>query len=305
MNEESLSLNKDRPENPGLLLIHGETFRENFNHRPFTIQHRLANHSLFTLEQLVALAKRLPTQNVKYQAADLPVSHGLYDGPQTGLSTEETIRQIEECRSWMVIKWVENDPAYRELLGQCLDEIQYFSEPLEPGMCMREGFIFVSSPGAVTPYHMDPEYNFLLQISGTKSVHMFDGSDPSIVSAQEREEFMSTDGNRSLTFKEEYEAKSSIFELTPGVGLHFPVMTPHWVQNGNQVSISFSITFRTPASERWSIVNDINTRLRRFGLQPTPFGRSRWRDLTKYQAYRVFRRADRLIRRSTPETYKK
>jgi hypothetical protein len=278
-----------------LLRIDDETFRRNFNQRPFTIQHSLAEHPLFKLEQLVALAHRLPAQNVKYQAADLPVNHGLYDGPQTGLSTEETIRQIEECKSWMVIKQVENDPLYRELLDYCLDEIQQLSEPLEPGMCKREGFIFVSSPNAVTPYHMDPEYNFLLQIKGRKTVHMFDGTDPAIVSPKEREEFMASDGNYKLTFKDEYEAKSMVFNLTPGVGLHFPVMTPHWVQNGDQVSISFSITFRTPASERWSMVNDVNVHLRRFGLQPSPFGRSRLRDSAKYQAYRVFRRAKELM----------
>ncbi|HKE58453.1 MAG TPA: hypothetical protein VKB46_17195 [Pyrinomonadaceae bacterium] len=294
-------MSQERPPTPvnlngsSLLAIDQEIFRGGFNRHPFTIQHRLADHPLFTLEQLVGLAKRLPAQNVKYQAADLPVNHGLYDGPQTGLSTEETIRQIEECKSWMVIKQVENDPLYRELLDHCLDEIQDLSEPLEPGMCKREGFIFVSSPSAVTPYHMDPEYNFLLQVKGRKTVHMFDGTDPSIVSPKEREEFMASDGNYKLTFKDEYETKAQVFDLTPGVGLHFPVMTPHWVQNGDQVSISFSITFRTPTSERWSMVNDVNVRLRRFGLEPTPFGRSRLRDSAKYQAYRVLRRAKELM----------
>jgi hypothetical protein len=279
-----------------LLNIPEETFRANFNRTPFTIQHRLADHRLFQLEQLVELAKRLPAGNVKYHAADLPVNHGLYDGPQNGLSTEETIRQIQECRSWMVIKWVETDPIYRELLHNCLDQVRELSEALEPGMCRREGFIFVSSPGAVTPYHMDPEYNFLLQINGTKNVHMFDGTDPSIVSPHEREAFMASDGNYKLTFKDEYEEKAMVFNLTPGVGLHFPVMTPHWVQNGDEVSISFSITFRTPNSERWSIVNDVNLKLRRFGVTPTPFGRSAVRDSAKYQAYRVFRRAQGLVK---------
>jgi hypothetical protein len=279
-----------------LLDIPEATFNANFNRTPFTIGHHLANHPLFTLEQLVNLAKRLPPENVKYHTGELPVNHGLYDGAQTGLSTEETIRQIEECKSWMVIKWVENDPAYRELLDGCLDQVQELSEPLEPGMCKREGFIFISSPSAVTPYHMDPEYNFLLQVRGSKTVHMFDGTDPSIVSPAEREEFMASDGNYKLTFKDEYEAKAMVFELKPGVGLHFPVMTPHWVQNGDSVSISFSITFRTPASERWSIVNDFNIQLRRFGLHPTPFGRSQMRDSAKYQAYRVLRRAQGFVK---------
>ena len=44
-----------------------------------------------------------------------------------------------------------------------------------------EGFIFVSSPGSVTPYHIDPERNFLLQVRGNKTMHMFDGSDRSLL----------------------------------------------------------------------------------------------------------------------------
>lgn len=280
---------------PDLLQVDAETFHANFNRQGFTMRHHLAGHPLFTLEQLVALAQRLPVENVKYQGADLPVSHALYDGPQTGLSIQETIRQIEECNSWMVLKWVEKDPAYRELLNHCLDEIQYLSEPVEPGMCKREGFIFISSPAAVTPYHIDPEYNFLLQIRGRKTVHVFDASDRSILPPQELEEFMAAGGKRNLGFKDEYEAKSSVFELTPGVGLHVPVLAPHWVKNGDEVSISFSITFRTPASERWSIVNDVNVRLRRFGMQPTPFGCSRLRDSAKYQTYRALRRVKRLV----------
>jgi len=36
-------------------------------------------------------------------------------------------------------------------------------------MGRREGFIFVSSPGSVTPHHMDPEHNFLLQITRTEA----------------------------------------------------------------------------------------------------------------------------------------
>lgn len=283
---------------PGSLLdFDEELFRANFNRHPFTIQHHLIDHELFRLDQLVALAQRLPAEHVKYNSGDIPVSQGLYKGPQTGLSVKETIRQIEECNSWMVLKWVENDLVYRELLDSCLDEIQRLSEPLDPGMCMREGFIFVSSPSAVTPYHMDPEYNFLLQIRGQKAVHIFDGSDRSILSEEELEEFLASGGDKNLTFKDEYEARSSVFQLVPGLGLHFPVTAPHWVQNGDQVSISFSITFRTPASERRNAIYDFNSRLRRRGLQPTPFDKSRLRDSAKFHTYRALRRAKSFLNR--------
>ncbi len=42
-----------------------------------------------------------------------------------------------------------------------------------------------------------------------------------------------------------FEAKSWTFDLQPGSGLHFPVTYPHWVKNADEVSISFSIAFRT------------------------------------------------------------
>ena len=66
--------------------------------------------------------------------------------PRNGLSIEETIRRIEECRSWLVLKYVERDPEYRELLDRCVDEVQALCDPPLPGIDQREAFIFISSP---------------------------------------------------------------------------------------------------------------------------------------------------------------
>ncbi len=273
-----------------------ETFRADFNRYPFTVRHHLVNHPLFALERLVALAQSMPAEHVKYNSGDVALSQGLYHGPQTGLSIEETIYQIEKCNSWMVIKWIEKDPEYRELLDQCLDQIQSLSEPLDPGMCKREGFIFVSSPAAITPYHMDPEYNFLLQIRGQKTMHLFDRSN---LSEKELEDYMTSGSNYDLKYDSKYK-EQAVVALTPGMAVHVPVTTPHWVENGNEVSISLSITFRTIASERRSIVYEVNSRLRRFGLNPRPFDRSPILDSAKYQTYRVLRRTKRLLGRGDP-----
>src|SRR5262249_2973599 len=152
----------------------------------------------------------------------ISVATGLYDGPRNGLSVRETIRRIEECRSWMVINNVELDPEYRRLLDRCLDEVQVLSEPVDPGMFRREGFVFISSPFSVTPFHMDPEYNFLLQVRGGKRISIWDSRDRSILSEVALEKYFSG-ANRQIAFKEEYQQTASVFELAPGQGLHFPV----------------------------------------------------------------------------------
>ena len=115
--------------------------------------------------------------NFEYNAGTLPVNQDQRLTPRNGLSVDETIRRIEECKSWMVLKHVENDPTYRELLYDCLAEVKPLSERIVPGMREAYAYIFLTSPGSVTPYHMDPEHNFLLQIRGSKTVHLFDGRD--------------------------------------------------------------------------------------------------------------------------------
>jgi hypothetical protein len=276
-------------------LIDPAAFRAGIDRKPFLIEHRLTDHPLLALPQLIELAGRLPEENVEYNAGDLPVSLDPALTPHTGLSIEETMRRIKECRSWMVLKYVEREPAYRKLLDDCLDQIQALSEPLAPGMCARQGFIFISSPGSVTPYHMDHEYNFLLQVRGRKKVSMFDVWDRAVLSEQELERTYSRGSHRNLEFKDEYQKKASVFELTPGLGLHFPVTAPHWVKNGDEVSISFSVTFRTPASDRRGSLYHVNAWLRRHGIEPLPPGRSPARDSLKFQAARVARRAKRLV----------
>lgn len=272
-----------------LLELDAATFQNDFNVRAFTVKHNLADHPLLSLARLMELSRALPESSVEYNAGDVPVSQDPTQTPRNGLSIEETLRRIEEHRSWMVLKNVERDAEYQALLDACLDEVQPLSEAIAPGMTKREAFIFISSPGSTTPYHIDPEYNFLLQIRGTKFMTVFDRNDREVLSETELENYLAG-AHRNLSFKDEYQPKGEVFELPPGVGLHVPVTAPHWVKNGDEVSISLSITFQTPNNERRRTVYRVNAGLRKRGLRPTPFGHSALRDTLKFNAYRVARR---------------
>ena len=277
------------------LHIEPARFRERFAQQPFVVRHRLTDHPLFALPRLIELARTLPEDQVEYNAGDVSVSLDPARTPRTGLSIDETIRRIEECRSWMVFKNVERDPEYRALLDACLDQVRELSESIVPGMGQREGFIFVSSPNSVTPYHMDPEHNFLLQICGRKQVSLFDGDDRALLSERELEKFYAR-GHRNLVFDDANQQKAHVFELTPGDGLHFPVTWPHWVRNGPHVSVSFSITFRTLWSDRREILYHVHERLGRLGIRLPAVGSSELADGAKYHAFRTLARARRLLR---------
>jgi hypothetical protein len=277
-----------------LLDIDPETFRGCFDRRPFLIGHALTNHPLFEISRLMRLCRSLPESSVEYNAGNIPVSVTPERTPGNGLSAEETIRRIAECKSWLALKYVEQEPEYRALLQGCLAEVARHSESLRPGMCLAQGFIFISSPGAVTPYHMDPEHNFLLQIRGGKRIHLFDGRDRSILSEEELEQFY-RGGQRNLTYPTNGERRGWTFDLSPGFGLHFPVTAPHYVRNGAEISVSFSITFRTPELKRRRLVHICNAFLRRRGLRPSPAGTHSRQDILKYFTSGIALRIHRLF----------
>jgi hypothetical protein len=276
-------------ESSRLLRIEPSEFNRDFGNSPFLIGHNLAGHRLFEFPRLLDLARALPASSVEYNAGNLAVNQDPNQTPRNGLSAEETIRRIEQCRSWMVLKNVEQDTEYRDLLYRCLGEIETRDHPYCRGICHREGFIFVSSPGSVTPYHMDPECNFLLQIQGNKQVSLFDGNDRSLLTEEELERSY-VGAHRNLKFADENQAKARVFEMGPGDGLHFPVTWPHWVAVHGEVSISFSITFRTRATERREMLYQVNHWLRGRGWRPTPPGASTVRDTVKFNGYRILRR---------------
>jgi hypothetical protein len=281
-----------------LLELEPQSFRAQFPHQPFLIKHNLVGHPLFSIERLLELAKCLPEKNVEYSAGNIPVDMGNQLSPRTGLSPDETIRRIQEARSWMVLKYVENDADYRRLLDQCLDEVKELSEAMVPGMCQREGFIFLTSPNSVTPFHLDPEHNFLLQVRGRKQVSIFDPRQSEVITEADIEQGL-FGKIRNLVYKEEFQQKGRLFELDPGMGLHFPLVAPHWVKNLDNVSISFSITFRSRDSERRATLHQLNSRLRARGMNPAPVGRSPIRDTVKYQGARAMRRFRRVLGRDS------
>lgn len=273
-----------------------QVFSDKFNRTPFKIGHHLSSNTLFSLESLVELSQSLPNDRVEYNAGDLPVTQDPNRTPQNGLSVLETIERIENCKSWMVLKNVEQNPRYKQLLEECLNEVSPYAELASKGMTHKQGFIFISSPGSVTPFHIDPENNFLLQIRGTKKVWMFGQNDRHVLSEQQIEDFFAG-AHRNLEFKEEFRSRGQSFDLNPGEGLHFPVVAPHYVENGPQVSISFSITFQTEDSSDRQSLHRFNRTLRKLGMRPSNVGSNPDSDTRKLAILKMMRTAKRFVER--------
>lgn len=284
-----------RPVPQGAVSFNGDTFGRDYSQHPFRVTHSLAAHPLFALDRLAALAEALPARRMEWNSGALPLSVGPDETPSNGMGAVETLRNIHHCNSWIVLKHVQLDPVYGDLLSECL---QSFEPALaERGIQMLRpcGFIFASSPHATTPCHLDPESNFLLQVRGNKTLSALPRNDASVIDQGALERF-TAGGDRNVQLGEEDLQRAARYDLHPGEGLHVPLHSPHFVENGPDVSISFSVTFQTKTTDRERGVLWMNHHLRSLGIRPRPPGRSVGGDRAKLALFRGLRGVRRLLR---------
>lgn len=263
-------------------------FAAHYPERPHVLAHDLTSHPLLEIEALAQLAEGLPFNSVEYNRGDLPIGVDGKPG-SNGLTIAETIRKVAEAESWAVLKNIEQVPAYEALLLGLLEEIRPQIEAATGAMLTPQGFIFISSPHAVTPYHFDPEHNILLQIRGTKAMTQFPAGDTRFVPDEAHETYHSG-GPRELKWDDAMLPHGTEFALSPGEALFVPVMAPHFVRNGPLPSVSLSITWRSEWSYRESEARIFNAILRGRGYTPKAPGRFPQQNYAKAYAFRVLRK---------------
>jgi hypothetical protein len=266
---------------------------DGLGNEPFLVQHELATHPLLTLDSIAELADRLPEASIEHNLGTVSEVLPGGEAPKLDLSPGEIVRTVESNRSWMVLKNIEQDPAYKELLEATLSEVSATVEATEGAVRDRQGFIFISAPNSVTPSHLDPEYNFLLQVRGSKEMAV--GRYPDTASEDRELERYYSGGHRNM---DALPAGAESFPLAPGDGIFVPLHAPHVVRSGPEPSLSLSVTWNTDASRELGILHAFNARLRALRLSPAHPGRRPGVDRAKVGTWSaagaVARRAKRL-----------
>jgi len=276
-------------------------FRAKFDRASFQITHLLSRHPLFQLTELMGLAKRTAETrpgHFYYDAGQVRVNQRWDEIPKSGFSVDEVLRRIEECGAWIVLKRAQEDPAYRVLLDHGLAELaELTGQDLEPLIKQKDIIIFITSPKRITTYHIDRECNWILQIHGTKTLHVFDQKDREVLPEAEIERFWAVDNNAPV-YKPKLQHRAISYKLAPGVGVHVPVNAPHWVENDDNVSVTLSVNFQFKDSLRANVYR-ANYFLRRLGFKPSAPGASTIRDATKNAIMAGGVRLRRLLQRES------
>jgi hypothetical protein len=292
---------------PGKLLeLDEDLFTAYFDRYPFKITHDLVGHPLLQLPRLIELARSLG-HPILYFRGDHAINQV---DDQSGekrtfvdrklarpdLSAVETLAQIESCRAWMQLRDVGADPEYAALLATIIDEFRGPSERVAAGLSAPRADIFVSSPGSTTPFHLDEEHNFLLQIRGSKKLSIADGFNPGVLQPERLRAYFGGSGELA-PYSAHLEQHSVHVDLAAGEGVHIPPCHPHWVQNGNEVSISLGILWFSDVTAKRRHLFRVNGWLERAGLHPSAPGSSPVSDSIKALPLVMKRRLRRWIHR--------
>ena len=256
---------------------------------PGPLRHNLESHPLLTLDALATLGEALGPNSVEYNPSLLPVGIMPDDIPASALGIADTIRTIAANQSWAVLKNIEEVPEYRALLMDLLGELAATVEPRTGPMLSPQGFIFISSPRSITPFHFDPEHNILLNIWGDKVMHVWPAGDERFAPRAEHERYHAG-GHRNLSWDEGFRGHQLSVPLGPGDAVHMPVMAPHYVEVGEAPALSLSITWRSEWSYREAEAHAANKWLRQWGVSmPMP---PRWPGHARVRSilWRVLRR---------------
>ena len=129
---------------------------------------------------------------------------------------EEAFHRIETCGAWVTMHQAQQDPEYGAVFDDCMSEFEQLTGmDFTKVMRVEDALIFVTSPGRVTPYHIDRECNFLLQIRGEKNIYVFDRDDPEVLPPNEVDGFgrLTT---TSAVYKPQFQNRATTYRLRPG-----------------------------------------------------------------------------------------
>jgi hypothetical protein len=218
-------------------------FARNYNRRHFQFPHGLKGHPLFELSSLVDLARRPFHHEPFWSNGKVSVTDSWGANGEARLTLVDTIANIGDNDSLVVLKHVEQDPVYGPVLQDLLARvIELSGKQMRQDVLLGEAIILISSPNRVTSYHMDAECNFLLQVAGNKSLWVYDHTDPTLVSHEAREQYHMGNQN-SIAYQESRQSEAAVYELHAGNGVHIPVFAPHWVRNHDNISVALSVNY--------------------------------------------------------------
>lgn len=250
--------------------LEGADMRACWDRRAFVFGHGLQDHPALTMADLAEAIPALPPDRVFHSsgrlsnADDFDNAHRLHRPRE---SLEQALDQLRTTNAYIMVREPEVHPSFRLLHRELRAEVAAAARLAGPPEAVHRArlYLFIASPGSVTPFHNDRVSTCLMQVRGRKEVVVYPPWDTRVVSDEDAEHFFAYTGRRP-PWRPDAEPLGTRFDFSPGQALHIPFAAGHHVRNGDDdVSISLSIIFNTAESLRLTRALRLNHAMRTWG----------------------------------------
>lgn len=246
--------------------------RECWDRKAFLFGHQLQDHPALSMANLAEAIPALPRNQVFHSNGqlsntdDFDNAHRLHKPRE---SLEQALHQLRTTNAYIMVRQPEAHPSFRSLHAELREEVAAAARMAGLPQAVHQArlYLFIASPGSVTPFHIDRVSTCLMQVRGHKEVVVYPPWDTRVVADEDAEHFFAYTGRRPV-WRPDTEQLAARFSFSPGQTLHIPFAAGHHVRNGDDdVSISLSIIFNTDESLRLIRALRLNHAMRHWGAR--------------------------------------
>jgi hypothetical protein len=253
--------------------------------KSFKFKHSLGKFPALSIPNVAKLTQRLLDEKRFEQVFCSMGDKSGYSDKESAGKVLDALQSLDTAGAWLRLTRVDEiNEEFRDICETFYGDLsKLLNRDIKSEVMKTFVTLFISSPNKITPYHIDHTWNFLLQIDGNKTVHLYDEKDQRVLSPEIQEGWYM----QQCKVEENKAVAGIAYDLAPGEAAHHPVNAPHWVQNGPDVSVSLSFGLCLHSSNDDAKVHQINYLLRRMGMNPTPPRKSKWKDSVKIRTVKL------------------
>lgn len=210
-------------------------------------RHSFSESDLFTDDGLAHLLDIYPRQSLdiwtfgENREGENPALRGR--APR--MSGAEILTAVKNGHVWLNLRRVNLEledmkPISDEIFGSLEDAASVRTGKRDMGL-------LISSPNVHVHYHLDIPMVALFQMRGQKRLWLYP-TDKAYAPPEFIEQIVHMKREEDLPYQNTFDDEARVFDLTPGMGLTWPQLAPHRVQNASCMNVSLSCEYMTMKS---------------------------------------------------------
>lgn len=221
--------------------------KETFGKDVLLAEHNISKSNLFTDDGLAHLLDEYPRDQLdiwtfgKQREGHNPALRGR--APR--MSGKDIVDAVKHGEIWLNLRRASEEIFDLEhIAGSVFESID---AAIDQRTTKHDMGLLISSPNVQVHYHLDIPMVALFQLRGRKRLWLYPRNED-LAPSPYIEDIVHMKREEDLPYRTHFDEHAQVYDLLPGMGLTWPQLAPHRVQNANCVNVSLSCEYMTTSS---------------------------------------------------------